>query len=774
MKPLSRFLIVSGSILCLLMPKKISKACGWYVEPGEYRFWILQPGLANVDDLSPFFLASTYTYRDNWQRTPDEPYETNIDEWYEQVGHRATRKDIEKVLYDLKPDEYFLALDSPRIKNSFIKYLKEPANRELLAYMWICKQLEAIAANPDPWEEQLGNAFEIKKTLREADSLLTNSQSPFIRLRTAYQMMRLQKYGRNRHAVLKIYDSLVAQIKSNSYIKAAALYERAICTPGLESDYILSKVFDQGYRRKYCILFMASDSVDKTLRFARNAHERSVLHTMAALNSPGRCLRQIKNIYNAEPAYRDLPFLLIREINKTEDWLLTRRLTEYPPATYDRWDTERHYTYQQDLQYARELYAFLETVLHEGKNENQHLTRLLAAHLSMVLNDYAKSQQHLDSLKNQAGLPANFRLQLRVNELLLQVLTQEFDEPAEKQFLEIIHTPDSLLPVQSGDLLKDQLTLFIAKKLMEKGSTVKGIMLLSRTNRSFGDIYGVFMYKNVYHLLEEKASPRDYDAIINILEKKEKTAFEKFIAQSPFSTPYNYYEYGADEPRTGWDKNKLLDLKATWYIRNDSLEKALTILEKLPDSLWWKEPYAFYVNSDPFSVDINSGHNNDRHEPVCNRLDIVKEMIRLQKIAKQDSSKAALCYLQLGNAHFNLTWYGKNWLMVKQWWSVNDRGAHEISPYNDIYFGCTRAREYYLKAAKLATDKKLASLSCFHAFRCQKIFDEYRSETNGAKTGKRYIALLKEKGFEPDYYNEMIEECATYEKFRNEVRSMQP
>jgi hypothetical protein len=780
MKPLSRFIIVTGSIVCLLMPKKIARACGWYVNAGEYRFWILQPDLANIDDLSPFFLAAGYTYRDNWQNTPDDLYEKNVDEWHEEIKQQATKKDIHEVLYDFTPDTYYLRLESPEPKNSFIKYLQQPANRELLAYMDLCKRTEVMATDPDPWEEKPANDPKVAAILHLADSLHNKGKSAFVQLRSAFQMMRLHRYDRHREAVLKTYDSLIAPIKTNSYIKTAALYEKALYVPRPERDLLYAKIFEQGYRRKYCIAYMKSDSVYATLKLARTSGERSALLTMAALNRHDRCLRQIREIYAADPSWKELPFLLIREINKTEDWLLTGKVTEYPSVLRYRYDPVDESNYRHDLQYAKELYQFITTLIQQGRHEQKTMLHLFAAHMAMILQDYHASHRHLETVKRQPGLEENIRLQVRVNDLLLHVITNRFDAAAEKQMIDILNTPDSLLPVHSPDLLKDQLILFVAKKMLAKGEKVKGTMLLSRTRRSWGDIPHVGGYKSVYHVLEEIAGPNEYDAIIDILDKKNKTPFEKYVTDSPFATPLSYYEWYENhkDGEPTWDKDKLLDLKASWYIQRDELPKALEILEKLPDSLWSIYPYGNYVNSDPFSVNIYQGHKTELYEPVCNKLEVVKEMVRLQNMAKEKPEKAALCYLLLGNAHFNLTWHGKNWLMVKQYWSVNEDYGVSASPFNDIYYGCTRAREYYMKAGKLANNKKLASLCYFLAAECAYNFRMYRADAlqgrGKASFGKRYAALLKQKGFDAGFYKELIKECDTYDKYRNEVRRLLP
>jgi hypothetical protein len=39
---------------------------------------------------------------------------------------------------------------------------------------------------------------------------------------------------------------------------------------------------------------------------------------------------------------------------------------------------------------------------------------------------------------------------------------------------------------------------------------------------------------------------------------------------------------------------------------------------------------------------------------------------------------------------------------------------------------------------------------------------------------QRYAALLKQKGFDASFYKDLIKECDTYDKYRNEVRRLLP
>src|SRR5688500_13856738 len=153
MKPLSRYTIAFISIFCLLLPKKITKACGWWVEPQEYRFYLMQHDIDGKDDLSPLLLAC-YNPDDNTLRAAGEGYDRNVDEWSRQLNGAANKKDISAILYDTPP-AYMMQKPADRKKNnSFLAHLSRPGNEALYQYLVLCKKAEAVTTHPDAWQER--------------------------------------------------------------------------------------------------------------------------------------------------------------------------------------------------------------------------------------------------------------------------------------------------------------------------------------------------------------------------------------------------------------------------------------------------------------------------------------------------------------------------------------------------------------------------------------------------------------------------------------------
>src|SRR5688500_8923913 len=186
MKPLSRYTIAFVSIVCLLLPKKIVRACGWWVEPGEYRFWMMQPNVTDMDDLSPFFVACVDPDDDELRIAANEIYHRNVAEWSEEIKNGAAKKDIYKILYETESGDMLDSLDYFKIHNSFIRYLSKEGNEELYNYLLLAKSIEHISMIVDAWDERPASNPVVEEVIRSADSLYRKSRSEFVRLRTAF------------------------------------------------------------------------------------------------------------------------------------------------------------------------------------------------------------------------------------------------------------------------------------------------------------------------------------------------------------------------------------------------------------------------------------------------------------------------------------------------------------------------------------------------------------------------------------------------------------
>src|ERR1700741_2047899 len=106
-KRLRLFTVITTSLVAITLPKSITNACGIAIEPGLYRFWLLQPDLTNKGDITPFFFATTYLYKDDWNAAERPHVALNTDEWSHEINKKASKQEIDSILNNTGPKSFF-------------------------------------------------------------------------------------------------------------------------------------------------------------------------------------------------------------------------------------------------------------------------------------------------------------------------------------------------------------------------------------------------------------------------------------------------------------------------------------------------------------------------------------------------------------------------------------------------------------------------------------------------------------------------------------------
>ncbi|RYZ22300.1 MAG: hypothetical protein EOO16_09715 [Chitinophagaceae bacterium] len=789
MTPLLRYTLLSASVLALLLPKRAAKACGFSVWPGTYRFWLLQPDIVETPDLSPFYFASTYLYHDDLSQAHLSDKEQNLVEWQAQTGPGVSLAAIDTVLNHTDPEDFPGGADAAE-GNGFLRWLQAPGNEDALRYLELSKKIESIAGNPDPWEEY-GPNENAAGIVSELAQLREKSRSDFVRLRSAYQGIRLLGYARDTLRQQQAYDAWVAPAKANSWVKAAALYEMALGRVGYERSRLFAKAYAGGYRRTYCLINYNSAHTDSLLSLARDRHEQAVLLAMRAFGNRGRALADLRRIQALEPGHRDLPFLLLREINKIEDWLLTSQVTSFqwsatgPGPDYDYDADEPVYpdmarNRRSDSAYARSLSVFLREVAPRTRGADRVRLHLYDAHLSLLLRNPQRARRELRFAEAARGLSRKLRTQVAVSSLLLD-LEDGFGPATEARFVQLATAPDSSLGVTDPGILRNQLVLYTAHKLAARGDRVRGLMLLSQTNRALGEL-PISNYKRVYQFIGEQAMPADYDRMIAVLDKPRKSPFERFVTRSPFGSPEDLYEGNTRDSSNGyWDRNRLLDYKASWYLRRQQTAEALAVLQKIPGSYWRRYPYNDYYLGDPFYVNLYERNEERDQLHTQTKPELVRGLLRRERALARGGASSARAALELGNAWFNMSYYGKSWIATRQYHSIYElthyRGPRpERSLENDDYYGCRRARAYYEAGWRRATNRRLKTFCYYMMQQCDRRWLDYLAAVAGIDEDKRKpyrmpgAQELRGKGVDAAYFKDLVNECQVYAAFIRQYR----
>src|SRR5690606_8832494 len=281
------------------------------------------------------------------------------------------------------------------------------------------------------------------------------------------------------------------------------------------------------------------------------------------------------------------------------------------------------------------------------------------------------------------------RMQAKVDIVLSGIMaSSQLTDATRQDLLDLVELASkaSDLTPDSGTLL-DQLHLYLGKKLIARGEMAEGAFLLARSGRAYSSPVSPWG-ANARHVVFQQAVPADYDRMIALLEKPDKTPFERYLTGTDEREDAHYTRQRIGDAEL--TREKLLDYKATLFVREGMLEEAAAVFRQIPDEFWTGFPYAMFAQDDPFVVNLEDPHNYVKQDSArYNKRTIVDRMLRLQREADKNPGKRALNNYLLGNAYYNMTWHGKYWIMSHIGWSIWDmaqwHGLKVIGPGDEDY-----------------------------------------------------------------------------------------
>jgi hypothetical protein len=768
--------------LVLVARPAILNSCGPDYTTGEdFRFWLLQPELAASRPLHAFYFTTEELYATDHAEITALPYDANIAEWRSVVGNGVPRDDIATILYETDPVDFFAHEEELFRTNAFLQALARLKNG-WPAYVRYAKRCEQLVNSEDPWGFIAHDGDGIRKAWRMGIAELKAAKHPMLRARLAFQLVRLAHHGydpeRPDMDPRPYYEKYLAPLRGRSWMEASAAFYLAGMLDNPERDLAFAELFDRAPDKQFrMVQLFVSGEVENYLPLAKDDRHRATLLVMRDLQHPGRALEDLERIAAWDPGNRHLPMLLTREVNKLEDWLLTPVVTEYDAAIRHWNELEEGVTREEvlraDLNYLRQMQAFITRITPQFGYQDGALLTLLNGHLSFVAGDMDDCYANMVKVEKDPNASGIVRLQARLDRILCGVLMNKaLSNGTRDDVLALVRllNTDQDLEQHRSELL-GQLHLYLGRKLIERGELTEGVFLLARTNRSFGTMEPMWFDKNARHVAFERATPADYDRMIALLDKPDKTPFERYLT-------------GTDERPDGWQptedhfkeseltREKLLDYKATWFLTRDRLEEAAATFAQIPDDFWKGYPYTLFADDDPFVVNVEDPHNYGKSDVGrYTKRTIVERMIALRNEARESPKKRALNNYLLGNAYFSMSWHGKYWIMSRIAWSMWEDGdwnePTREKRFDDAdYFGCQRAMHHYRLSFEAAKDPVLKAMACRMLVECDRNWRSFNGQQDPDESP--WVAKLKDKKSREAYRG--IEECVSYADYVKRFR----
>ncbi|MDI1255100.1 MAG: hypothetical protein PSV16_03285 [Flavobacterium sp.] len=726
-------------VFILLLLSSISfqaTACGFYFE-GDVRYCFLKPEFYGYRSFQEF----NYSYDSFYSKS--DLYEPNQYPnellWVKYCKGAVSYAAVEQAINNLPLGDLTAASN-----NQMIRYLYKTNDFEAIAYLKFAKSCEDVNYYfADPWERGEYAALPIRsKLISKAINFSKSVKNPEIRQRYAFQAIRMSYYNRDMERIKSIYARNFSDKNNKDIIGYWSLYFltfSAIDKP--LGNFYAAQVFGNAPDKRFMIQqqYNRSIPIEEVLKFAKTNEEKVNVYLLAATIKTDKALDYIRAIQKLQPESEALGFLLLREINKIDDWVFTPYYT-LSKAPFDDYNSEEYDSFamisarvQKDRLYAGQILQFINGI-NPNRTDNPVMWKTAKAHLLFVTRQYKSSLSAITSLEKSVSKSDSIYGELeRIKALNLTV-----DQPYGQAVI-----PELVKSIVLKNKTDKKFIFALGRELEYKGNISDATILYSKmseyefewsTTKKKKGVYGLYFY-DYFDYADVIYSTVQLENIIQtiLLHKNDKDNFSEWAYQKVIT-----------------DLPKLYDLLGTKYVRLDKLSKALENFNNIDNSYWqttyslWDKDDSYGNNFDnnPFTVLKYTPIFMPQSDFILTKKTVTQRLINyLNKAQNPREKNRDYYYFLAGNCYYNMTIYGNSWMLRRFSWSSSDDG-NPLFPDDDEFKKANLAHHYYFLAYKYAKDPKFKALSLRLANR---------------------FALLKKKY--PDNYYQLCNGCTAFEDY---------
>ena len=677
---------------------------------------------------SPYFTSFKDIYLKFGKQTILQPNE-NINEWYERFCEVAPLSDIEWLIYqsdlsDIQELKNAVVQNTGLITylrtNKFARHLVKNKCLETIEYLLFAKKCEPfVTADKDVWQTKKPDIQNMEVLIQEGTKEFLTIESHYIRLRMAYQIIRLAHYSGQYSKVKYLYNYFIPKINhapstiqywiEGHYAGALkALGERA------KAAYFYARVFHHcpAKRESAFLSFEVRTDNDwlNALSLCENDQERTALYALRASFRNSRAVDEMIDIYSLHPKSNYLESILIQEIEKQEK----------KPV----------------VEYIKKLDTFVKQVIDEKKVAHLEIWLLALGYLKYLNNDYFEAKLAFNAVSDYTQSKAlleqiaifNMAIEIKEWEKINEEVAQRIREfQSENEVYNRYPTLQSLLSKQVFQNLKNH-----------------------------GNPGLAVLYKFGLNAVKVNPSEEVIRDIKELAKKENINPFEKslmVLSKNQFNT-------------------EIQALYASWLMTLNEWEAA--------EKAWQEIPLAdieLFGKSNPFVERLNECvhcpvKSNERQ---LTKPQIVAEMLKLQYDIKANRTESPQYYYKMGLGLYNMSYFGYAWNVVDYFRSGSSLKSERLEISSDIIkhplfpngnrenIDLSKALGYFEKAITLSTDKELSARAAFMAARCEQKMSHVTKTANKRK----YFALLKTKYKDTQYYDKVIESCKYFKYYVN-------
>lgn len=739
------------SLLLLVLPLRHVNGCIFLGDEFEgYSFL----DISLIDDKLPFapYLVSFASIANAYYRKADLRRPSNVEEWSERHCRKASTDDIAYLVYHA-PVRQLQELkrgvlskkDKPGftlLQNAFARFIYEEQCLETIDYLLFARACQPHVVERDFWDDTPKDIPAMQELINQGKALFLRLESHYIRLRYAYQIIRLAHYMGDYQQTLELYDYLMPKIDADpSILDSWILGHKAGALMGLgqnvEASYLYSLIFEDSPSRRESAWLSFRITTDEEweacLALCLNDRQRAGLHVLRAHGTDSRLLEEMQHIYDLDPGNPNLELLLVRELQRLE-----KELMSVSPKS-DRHIHRQSPPKPRDIAGKRavELLAFVKNCSTAGKVTQPGLWQMAQGYLEMLTGDFYFAARTLEAASGDLSDP---KLRQQVQGL------------------------QKALEIQQISTLSDSLEREIAgwynDELFEAFPDLEPLLedKLARLYRESGHPGKAFRIHYPLRALKWNPDLAIVEDLIALCNKDRLTPLEKkMVVRDDGSTIIN----------------DLYDLKASALLARGQVEAARETWKNIERSRW--DDYGAF---NPFVERLKPCIDCPLPDSVTtfNKGEIMERLIRMEYDAKADPEQSASLFYKLGIAWLNMSYFGHAWEVMDfdrnggslDWAST--RGSNIFPAYNSPLgyienFDLSKAQDFFNRSMKLAKNPELAARAAFMGAFCeQQVF-----YTSGKKYPMtyNYFEKLKTEYGNTDFFQYIIEECKYFSYYVN-------
>jgi len=659
-----------------------------------------------------------YVYDDTEINSSVSLNKINIEEWRKLIKNKATIEDIREVVYkySISDMEKIATLKLNKgdslYKNSFVRYLQQNNDKEIIDFLLLAKRCEvARFKRADKWwyptKEDLNN-YDLQSILDEA---------------LAYKGARLK----NRY----LLQAVRAAYTMESYDLCLNLWHEQI------------KQLPQSAVKTMCMGYIGGiefrkGNYQEAIHFYNEGNDQDSFWWCANyLTKENSDVERIKILYQYQPSSEELAVLIQNICRKAEEYA--------NPQIFNNWD---YYTdsYREHRKRYMELRDFALQVATEKRSIHPAMWQYTAAFLTFLDGKAELALQYAEKAATLDGTPF-IKEKIKVFQILLEAYAEKkYDTAFETRFLPKLQWLDSLIVRDINVKNREDYWVFKNGKWVElHNASIKEVYNDWRTKSNYSQYYPFDMMRKIvlsvmlpkYEkqkdytkglLLAGMASERlrslsNFQRIDTSYNEKYHTDFStdifNYMDEFPVESVIEYHQLlqsgGRDKfeqfliARCYKNNDYLNELIGTKYMRLEKFEEAISYLSKVSHTYIKDMNVYEFFHLDPFR-EVFEYRKLQKPYPAY-KLNFAKKMLELQqKIeTEQNKEKKAAAIWQYAIALERSVSCWQSWALTAYY--MGDSGYDYDEYYNDWQKNLLKRSEKLIaKAGKTMENSKNAAV----------------------------------------------------------------